>query len=130
MKKIFLLIIFFFAFALKTSAAYSDMTFAEAFNEVSRTPMLLLVYAEWADNYQECQKSFRDLEETYGNIFNFVEMDIASESTKAFNSRFKIDRNLPYVLMFRDGGKVSRYLNSECLLDESCITTRIRSFIN
>ena len=129
MKKILLLFISLIVFTLKAPAAVSRVTFEEAFNEVNRTPMLVLVYANWADDYRNCLNTFRELEDIYGDTFNFVELNIASEETRAFNARFKIDQNLPYVLMFRDGGKISRYLNSECLLNESCISSRIKSFI-
>ena len=132
MRNLFFILLLSFLFILKTPAKIYEnegMSFEEAFNEVSRTPMLMIVYANWADNYEECLNSFRNLETKFGNTFNFVELNIASKETKAFNARFKIDQNLPYVLMFRDGGKISRYLDSQCLLNESCITSRIKSFI-
>lgn len=133
MKKKFLILFLLLLFMIKTPAEISEetdgMTFSEAFEEVGRKPMLMLIYADWADNYLECIEKFRGLEPVFGNTFNFVELDIASEETKAFNAKFKIDQNLPYVLMFRDGGKISRYLDSQCLLNESCIISRLKSFI-
>ena len=132
MKKLFftliLLSILVFQAPVK-SYEEQEMTFEEAFNEVNRTPMLVLVYADWADNYEACLYSFQDLKKEFGNYFNYVELDIASWSTKAFNRRFKIDQNLPYLIMFRDGGKISRYLNTQCVLDNSCVVQRIKSFI-
>lgn len=110
------------------SKAWS-MTFEEAFEESNRTPMLVLVYAEWADNYQNYINAFKKLEDTYAENFNYVELNIANPDTKFFNSRYHIYPNLPYVLMFRDGGKVSRYIQKECVTNDSCVNSRIKSFL-
>lgn len=127
MRKIaYLLLVALFLFlGVKANASVS---FDEAFSNLSSKPMLVLVYAEWADNYQTFLEKFRALESEFGNEFNYVELDIAKPEAKSFNARYHIYPNLPYVLMYRDGGKVSRYIQRNCAINESCMIPRIRSF--
>ena len=105
------------------------MTFEEAYAQSSVKPMLVLVYADWVDSASDYVQAFNSLQAEYGETYNFVTLNIASSDTKAFNARYHIYPNLPYVLMFRDGGKVSRYIQRECILDESCLVPKIKSFI-
>ena len=127
MKKVaYLLLVALFLFlGVKANASVS---FEEAFSQASSKPMLVLVYAEWADNYEVFLEKFRGLEQEFGNDFNYVELDIAKPEAKSFNSRYHIYPNLPYVLMYRDGGKVSRYIQRNCAINESCMVPRIKSF--
>lgn len=127
MKKIaYLLLVALFLFlGVKANASVS---FEEAFSKANSKPMLVLVYAEWADNYQVYLDKFRNLEKEFGDEYNYVELDIAKPEAKSFNARYHIYPNLPYVLMYRDGGKVSRYIQRNCAINESCMVSRIRSF--
>ena len=128
MKKIFnLLLIFLLMTVLGLKA--NAMTFEEAYSECDKKPMLVIIYAEWADNYKAYLNSFRALQEDFENTFNFAELNIANEDTRFFNSKFHIYPNLPYVLMFRDRGKVSRYIQKDCLINSSCVVPKIKSFI-
>lgn len=127
MKKFaYLLIVALFMFiGVKANASVS---FEQAFSQVSSKPMLVVVYANWADDYTRYLNNFRELEKTFGNEFNYVELDIASKDAKHFNSRYHIYPNLPYVLMYRDGGKVSRYIQRNCAASTSCMIPKIKSF--
>ena len=105
------------------------LTFEEAFNQSDSKPMLVVIYANWADGYQNYLDAFSALEPVYGDKFNYVTLDIASEDARFFNDRYHIYPKLPYILMFKDGGKVSRYVQRECILNNSCLNSRIKSFI-
>ena len=105
------------------------LTFEEAFSRVDSKPMVVLVYAQWADNYQSVLQNFRLVKNQLSESYNFVELDIASNDAKSFNSRYEIYRNLPYVLMFRNGGKVSRYVSRDCASSTSCMSSKLKSFI-
>ena len=130
MKKVFvilsLLIVSFF-----TLKAYAKgLTFPEAYGQISIKPMAILVYADWADNYQGYILSFRRLQQTpIANNFNFVELDIKSKETKFFNDKYKISTKLPYVMLLRNDGKVSRHVTRECLSESACITSKMKAFI-
>lgn len=114
--------------SLTLTKAHS-MNFEEAFSASENTPMVVLVYAQWADNYQNYIQQFKLAEKQMGNKFNFVEMDIASKDAKEFNSRYHIYPNLPYILMYRNGGRVSRYIDRNCSASASCIVPKLKSFI-
>lgn len=105
------------------------LTFEEGFKQSNSKPMMVLVYANWADKYSQIQQVFKSAEQAYGKVFNFVELDIASYDAKFFNSKYHIYPNLPYVLMFRDAGKVTRFVPQNCASDSSCLESRIKSFI-
>ena len=127
MKKL-LSFLFLFVLLIACSLKAKALTFEEAYND--QKPMLILVYAEWADNYSSYLNTFNALEGAYGDKFNFVALDIAKADAKAFNARYHIYPNLPYMLMFRDNGKVSRYIQRDCILNESCVNSRLKSFIH
>ena len=105
------------------------LTFEEAYSQSDRKPMLVLVTAEWAENSEAISKVFNNLSSTFGKTFNYVELDIATDDAKVFNDRYHIYPKLPYVIMFRDRGKVSRYIQRDCASERSCITSKIKSFI-
>lgn len=105
------------------------LTFEEAYSQSDRKPMLVLVTADWAENSEAISKVFNNLSSTFGKTFNYVELDIATNDAKVFNDRYHIYPKLPYVIMFRDRGKVSRYIQRDCASERSCITSKIKSFI-
>lgn len=128
MKKM-LNILFLLLLSICTVSKANSMTFEEAFEKSDTTPMVLLVYAQWADNYQGHIQQFREAKKQLGDTFNFVEMDIASKDAKAFNSRYHIYPNVPYVLMYRNKGRVSRYIDRNCAAAASCMVPKLKSFI-
>ena len=105
------------------------MSFEEAFAESNTKPMLVLLYADWADNCDVYLENFNKLQTEFGDQFNYVELDIASPDLKSFNKRYHVYPNLPYILMFRDGGKVSRYIQKNCAASSSCLSPRVKSFL-
>ena len=106
------------------------MSFEEAFKQSTTKPMLVIIYAQWADEYSTYLKAFSNAQQELGDKFNYVELDIASSDAKFFNSKFHIYPNLPYVLMFRDGGKISRYVPNNCAKQDACLIPKVKSFIN
>ena len=68
MKKALLIFCIFLLTALNVNA----MIFEEAFNQVDRKPMLVLVYANWAENYRDCLASFNNLQNIFGDTFSKV----------------------------------------------------------
>ncbi len=128
MKKLLtLLTIVLLGISLQAKAA---MSFEEAFKQSTTKPMLVIIYAQWADEYSTYLKAFSNAQQELGDKFNYVELDIASSDAKFFNSKFHIYPNLPYVLMFRDGGKISRYVPNNCAKQDACLIPKVKSFIN
>ena len=110
------------------NSAYA-LNFEQAFTESNKTPMVVLLYADWADGIGNTLTQYREIASEFAKNFNFVELDIASKDAKAFNDKYHIYPKLPYVLMFRDGGKVSRYVHRECASDYSCLKSKLKTFI-
>ena len=128
MKKI-VSVLFLFSLMLWGSAkADEPMKFEQAISQTK--PMALLVYADWADDAQTVLQTFNATGLQYEGKYNFVTMNIASPDTKAFNKSYHIYPNLPYVLFFKDKGKVSRYLKKDCVLNASCFKEKLDFFIN
>ena len=111
--------------ALKVEA----LNFEEGLSQSSKVPMVALIYANWADGYQSILQKYNSIQPEFLGQYNFVELDIASKDAKFFNTMYHIYPNLPYVLVLRDGGKVSRYIPKSCLEDESCMKSKLKSFI-
>lgn len=105
------------------------LTFEQAFANTNRTPMVVLIYAPWADNYQNYTSQFNIVKNKMSNTYNFVELDIATKEAKAFNNIYNIYPKLPYILMIRNSGKITRYIKRECASSASCIEGYLRSFI-
>ena len=125
MKRLLVLTLFLLAGSLSSFAA----TFEQAFQDSDRKPMLVLLYATWADGYQSCINSFRQVEAELGQRFNYVELDIASKDAKSFNKKYSFDQNLPYVMIYRNMGKVSRRITTECAMSPSCMIPKIKAFL-
>ncbi len=127
MKKLILSMLTLLTFAISTQTTKA-MTFAEGLNDSK--PMALLIYANWADGAADTIGKFKSQQAQYEDRYNFILLDIASEDTKEFNKKYHIYPNLPYVLLYKDNGKVSRYLQKDCVMDDSCFTEKLDFFIN
>ena len=91
-----------------------------------------MIYANWADDVQQVSQAFTQMGQNplYADKYNFISLDIASKDAKAFNQVYYIHQGLPYVLLFKDRGKFSRYLQKDCVLDNSCFSQKLDSFVN
>ena len=92
--------------------------------------MALYIYAPWADNYANIMKSFKAMEVKYGEKYNFITMNIATDEVKEFNKKSYIYPNVPYVLLSRDKGKFLRFVKSDCVLDNACFASKLDVFSN
>ena len=127
MKKI-LSTLFLLTVILFNALPSKAITYKEA--SESNKPMAILVYASWVDNLEDIKKAFSNMENKYSQSYNFVYLGIASEDTKLFNQKYHIYPNLPYVLLFKDRGRISRYLQKNCINDEACFTEKLNFFAN
>lgn len=105
------------------------MNFAEGYEQSGKKPMILLIYADWAGDYKSYIKVLDSLEKEYEDKFNFVKLDIAKPEAAAFNAKYHIYPNLPYILMFRNQGKISRYIQRNCAIDYSCVESKMKTFV-
>ncbi len=127
MKK-FLSFLFLLTVILFSANQANSMSYEEASNDSK--PMALLIYASWADDIDKVKQTFDTLAQRYDKKYNFVTLDIASSDTKVFNKKYHIYPNLPYVLLFKDRGKISRYLQKDCAIDNSCFAQKLDMFSN
>ena len=128
MKKILNLLLIFVLF-LATAVKAQAMNFEQAFSQIHKKPLVVLIYAQWADNYQNTIQQFRVSKSKMGSKFNFVELDLASKDAKAYCEKYHILPKLPYIMMYRDGGKVSRYIPRDCVSSSACINSKLKTFI-
>ena len=127
MKKIFT-ILFLLTLVLFNTKSANAMKYEEAVNQSK--PMALFIYADWADDADKLKQAFDAMEGRYGDKYNFVSLNIASSDAKEFNKKYTIYANLPYALLFRDRGRITRYIQKSCLLDSSCFSEKLNFFIN
>lgn len=126
MKKTLCLLFAFFTIALSASA----MDFNEGFAQCSKKPMILLIYADWASGYQANQKVFNELKSELSDKYNFVELNIANPEAAGYNSKYSIYPNLPYIMAFRNAGKITRYIPNPCASDKACIKNKLKTYMN
>ena len=106
----------------------SDTTFSQG--SAQKKPMAVYLYADWADNAQQGMVIFSQMEKKYNKKYNFITLNIADPDAKSFNKMYNIYPNLPYVLLFRDGTRFSRFINMECLSSPSCFSGKLDVFVN
>lgn len=109
--------------------ANATTTFENAYSQCGTKPMLVLIYADWADNYKTYLEQFKIVQREFGDTYNYVELNIANKDTKNYNRRYRIYPNLPYVMMYRNSGKISRFIPQNCAIDSRCMIPKIKSFI-
>jgi len=118
-----ILILTFFA-VLKVQA----ITFEEAMSQ--NKPMAVLIYADWAPDVQGVNAMYEEMSKTYANKYNFTKINICKSEALGFNQTYQIYPKLPYVLLFKDKGKISRYLRKECATDRACFKEKLDFFVN
>lgn len=126
MKKVFLLSIFLLTILFSDAPKTNAVTFDEAMSQSK--PVALFLYADWADNAQSMLGVFNQMEQQYGNSYNFVKINIGNKEAKSFNQKFYIYPNLPYVLLFRDRGRISRFIQKDCAANSSCLKEKLDLF--
>ena len=125
MKKL-LIILGVFLLALKADAA---MSFSDAFDENNTKPMAVLVYADWMNDYENYLATFRGLEREFGNTYNFVEVNIASEDAKDYLERSTILVKPPYIMLYRGKCKFARVIERDFANDSGNISQKMKTFI-
>ena len=126
MKKSVISFIVLLSVVLTCNAAV--LKFKDAFAQASSKMMFVLVYASWAPRYQAYLANFRKMQKELGNAYNYVELDITTADAAAYNQKFDIYRNLPYVIMLREGGRIQRYIDNQCSADLSCMRAKMKAF--
>jgi thiol-disulfide isomerase/thioredoxin len=87
MKKVFLLSIFLLTILFSDAPKTNAVTFDEAMSQSK--PIALFLYADWADNAQSMLGVFNQMEQQYGNSYNFVKINIGNKDAwYGFNSAY------------------------------------------
>lgn len=126
MKKFILCLMLMTLVCIGSNAAEQKMTFEQGIK--SSKPMALYLYADWADGAQAGMDAFNKMKPEFSKRYNFVTLDIAKPEAKAFNKMYHIYPNLPYVLLFRDGIRFSRFINMDCVNSSSCFSGKLDAF--
>jgi hypothetical protein len=129
MKRVVFLLIAFLLFITVSPAKIEAKSFQEAQGEMSGKPLIILIYAQWADNYQSAVNELKLVENKYLSQYNFVALDIAKEDAKFYNAKYNIAPNLPYIVIYKQGGKISRFLTGDCTFDSKCIENKMNLFL-
>ena len=125
MKNLLLSFLIFLSFVFGITKCRAD-SYGEIVNQ--KKPVAILIYADWADNVESALTIFNDMQSIYKKEYSFATINICKEEAKEFNQRNYIYPNLPYVLLLKDKGRVTRPINRDCLSDEACIKDRLEFF--
>lgn len=110
----------------RVSAASADLDFEQALNQ--KKPLLVLIYADWADRASVALNNFNNLKKSHGDKFNYLALNVADPSMKSYNKKYPIAPDMPYMVMFKNKGSVIRYVPSSCVVDNACITKKTTVF--
>ena len=127
MKKIISCLVLFLGLVAWTGSVQADM-FTDVINQ--QKPVAVLIYADWAEDLQSAMTSFGALEQDYSNKYNLVRINISTAEAKEFNKTYYIYPNLPYLLLFKDRGRLSRMVVRDCLKQDSCVRPKLDIFAN
>lgn len=119
MKKIILSLLMLFI----CGASVHAMKYEEALQ--SSKPFAILVYADWADDVQYYLQTFNLMATKYSNKYNFVPINICTKEAKAYIQNNTITAGIPYVIVTKSTGKISRRLRSDCARSEACIIEKL-----
>ena len=120
--------IFLISFIVFGSIKVQAISFDDAIRE--KKPCAILLYANWADNINAIMPAYNAIEQQYGDKYNFLKINIANEEAKSFNKTNYIYPNLPYVLLFKERGRMSRCITQDCLMNDTCIKEKLDLFAN
>lgn len=126
--KLFFKLCFIFILCSVLCIKSEALNFEEGYNELSQTPMAVLLYAPWVDNISEYSEIFKSAQTKFSSKCNFVELNIADKDAKFFNEKYNIYQNLPYVLFFKNERNV-RFLSKDCVSDLNCLNQRLTIFL-
>ena len=117
--------------AILTFLAFSTAN-AENFQDLlqQKKPCAVLIYADWADNVNDVQQAFTNAQWDFSNKYNFKKINIADEETKEFNKTNYIYSNLPYIMLYKERGRMSRLVVRDCILNYSCLKDKLSLFAN
>lgn len=123
-------IIIIFLMLLSTVSVLAEtISFSDALSQSGKTPALVLIHATWATNSQSCLSQFKRIQNEYGNRFNYVELDVASPDMALFNQKYQLLQGVPYMLMIRNNGTITRNVTTDCINDYSCLNSRVKTFV-
>jgi hypothetical protein len=125
MKKLFLSILI-TILTISASYAADSETFQSLLN--AKKPLALLIYASWADDVSDVYSAFNTAKNANSAKYNFKVLNIASEDTKEYNKTYYIYPNLPYVMLYKSQGKITRRLDKTCVMDASCLKEKLDLF--
>ena len=128
MKKFFnvLIILSILVFA---SEKVCSIQFNDGIAQSSQKPFMVLLYANWANDYDQYLGVFRTTQSLLANRFNYLELNVSDEDMAFFNQKYVLYQNVPYILMFRSNGKISSYIDNNCAKDTACIIDKAKRFI-
>lgn len=125
MKKLLVLLILLFL----VPKSYAAISYSDAYSNNDRKPMAVLIYAEWAPNYNNVLTQFRDAQKALGNTYNFVELNLASEDAANFTEDNVIWTKLPYIMLYRNRCKFAKQIKRGCTSDSACIIPQMKAFL-
>ena len=125
MKKLFVIL----SLLLLMPVTYAAMTYTNAYSMNNDKPMAVFIYADWADNYETSLSQFRNAQQEMGDLYNYVELDLASKDARAYTEQNVILPKLPYIMLYRSKCKFARLLDRNCSSSSACIIPKMKSFM-
>ena len=92
----------------------------------SDKPFALLVYASWNDT-TSIYNNMKKLQPKYPN-YNFVSVDLGEEEAASLFNGYIIVKNLPMVVIGKQGGRFNQLIDNACAVDYQCMSKKMKRF--
>lgn len=93
-------------------------------------PCAILVYADWADDLKPVMDAMGNVERNFIKKYNFAGINICNKEAKNFNKTNYIYSDVPYLLLYKERGRISRLVTKDCIVNTSCIKDKLELFAN
>lgn len=92
----------------------------------SDKPFALLIYTSWTD-VDSIYSNMKKLQPKYSN-YTFVRVNLNDEEAEALFNGYIIVKNLPMVVIGKQGGRFNQLIDNACAADYQCMSKKLKRF--
>ncbi len=92
----------------------------------SDKPFALLIYTSW-NSYDSIYDNMKKLQPAYRN-YNFVRVNLNSRDAADLFNGYIVIRQLPMVVIGKQGGKFSQIIDNDCASEYKCMSKKLKRF--
>ncbi len=92
----------------------------------SDKPFALLVYTSWSD-FDSIYNNMKKLQPKFTN-YSFIRVNLNDEEAAALFNGYIIVKNVPMVIIGKQGGRFNQLIDNSCASDYQCMAKKLKRF--